>query len=204
MIAHLSSSFTNHPRRPASAVRVKVTSYLDYTCFLSSYYPIDMKYNIDICPYLSWLLISKGIKMDQAENFYALIKKVSQIYSFFGTFRCKPKRISPSPHIPPSEYGVPFENSKTCQNMFLEKCYLSARLLDAPSWRRLPPLLLHRSSNAVSAARHSMLFLQRPTSAAATALQLECTAHCSFSASTRQGELQWSATRMGARTAQVY
>ena len=120
-------------------------------------------------------------------------------------FACKPKRISPSPHIPPSEYGVPFENSKTCQNMFLEKCYLSARLLDAPSWRRLPPLLLHRSSNAVSAARHSMLFLQQqPTSAAATALQLECTAHCSFSASTRQGELQWSATRMGASTAQVY
>ena len=86
MIAHLSSSFTNHPRRPASA-GVKVTSYLDYTCFLSGYYPISMKYNIDICPYLSWLLISKGIKMDQAENFYTWTKKVSQIHSSFGTFR---------------------------------------------------------------------------------------------------------------------
>ena len=61
-----------------------------------------MKYNIDICPYLSWLLISKGIKMDQAENFYTWTKKVSQIHSSFGTFQklILPVNLKGYQHLP--------------------------------------------------------------------------------------------------------
>ena len=68
-------------------------------------------------------------------------------------FAGKPKRISTSPHIPLSESGVPFEKSKTCQNVFFKKMLPWLHVSSMP-----PPGGDCPPSSSIAAL---MLFLQR-------------------------------------------